>query len=319
MKFNLHQQPQSSLIIIIFIFYLITFSLSIQAQRTFTICPGEEVLLRDYILPPQTIDPGAPGAGQPSLPTCNYSIITEIRSNDGLLENGYTVAPLETTTYTIASLAIINMGWQSSELSPNNFDHCPPGQSLVVTVTIIVEECETVTDPIFTTYPWLNNFIDPIDCDNKSVYVYDADDYEFIIVKTDLAEILLTEEGKVYCMIPAGGFSFIELYDASRIINQWFCEEDIQGKLSTTKVHKKEIQLFPNPANKKIFINLQELPFEQAIITIYDVQGKQVKQTNSAIAFANIVQMDVSDLERGIYLLEVQTKDSIITEKLVIQ
>lgn len=178
--------------------------------------------------------------------------------------------------------------------------------------------CEPVTNAILETYPFLTTFIDLADCAGKSVYVYDADDYEFIIVKTHLAEILLTEEGKIYCMIPTGGFSFIELYDESRIIEQWSCEEGFEEKFSVTEIQNQGIQIFPNPAKDKVFINLQQLTFEHPVIFIYDVQGKQVKQITSADAFAGIVQLNVGDLERGIYLVEVRTSENILTQKLLI-
>lgn len=172
---------------------------------------------------------------------------------------------------------------------------------------------------VFNTYPFLTTFVDPMDCANKSVYVYDGGGYKFIIVKTDLAEILLTEDGKAYCTISSGGFSFIELYGASRILNQWSCDTGSQVRESASKFQNQGIQIFPNPAIDKLFINLQELAFEEAEISIYDLQGRQVKRTDSAEAFVGIVRMNIGDLEKGIYLVEVQTKDSIITEKLVIK
>lgn len=153
---------------------------------------------------------------------------------------------------------------------------------------------------IFNPYPFLTTFIDPSDCAGKSVYVYDADEYEFIVVKTDLAEILLTTEGKVYCMIPTGGFSFLRFYDSSRIVDSWTCEAGFQGKEARPKNQDTSIQIFPNPTTDKLFINLQALTFEQPVISVYDVQGKQVKQLSSAATFAGIVQLDVGDLERGV-------------------
>jgi len=181
------------------------------------------------------------------------------------------------------------------------------------------EDCEPGVNLIFTTYPWLTDFVDPDDCAGKNVYVYDADGYEFIVLKTDLAELLLSSEGKVYCISPTGGFSFVEMYDESRIINSWACDEEYSGKLGATKVQDQGIQIFPNPANNKVFISLQKLTFEQSVISIYNVQGKQVLQTSSVDAFAGIVQLDVSDLVKGIYLVKVRTGNSIATKKLLIQ
>jgi len=178
---------------------------------------------------------------------------------------------------------------------------------------------ENSEQAVFDNYPWLTEKIDQSNCSNEIIYVYDADSYEFLIVKTDLGESMYTSNGDIICFSAAGGFSFTDLYDESRILNSWACEEGVQGKLSTTKVQNQEIQIFPNPAKDKVFINLQKLTFEQPVISIYDVQGKEVLQTSVAETFADIVQLDVSDLNRGIYLLEVRSNDNVFTEKVIIK
>ncbi len=178
-----------------------------------------------------------------------------------------------------------------------------------------VEESEST----FNTYTWLTDFVDPAACNGESIYVYDADTYEFLIIKTNLGESLYKTNGDLICFSSAGGFSFIGLYNESRILDSWTCDTGIQGRESFSETKNQGIQIFPNPATDKLSINLQALTFEQPAISIYDVQGKQVKQLTSAAAFAGIVELNVEDLERGIYLVEVRTNENILTEKLLIK
>jgi len=300
---------------------------------TITICQGETATLTSSILPPvpPTPAPGidgqtpcSPGGGAPGpqgcSPTCRWFIEKTILPEEDLVtrSNGFfVVAPITTTTYLISSRYM--PGGVPFPGAPPIDPGCQTGQWAPEKFTVIVEECEPANNPIFNMYSWLTDFIDLNDCTGKTVYVYDADGYEFIVLKTDLAELLISSEGKVYCISPKGSFSFVELYDESRILNSWSCEEDLQGKHGTTKGHDQGIQIFPNPAKDKVFINLQKLSFEQTVITIYNVQGKQVLQTSPIDAFAGIAQLDVSNLGRGIYLLQVSSKDDIFTEKLIVK
>lgn len=179
---------------------------------------------------------------------------------------------------------------------------------------------ENSEQAVFNNYPWLTEKIDQSNCSNEIIHVYDADTYEFLVLKTDSGESMFNSNGDLICFSAAGGFSFIGLYDESRILNSWTCEQGFQGRESKPKKQDQDqdIQIFPNPANNKVFINIQKLAFEQSVISIYDVQGKEVLRTSSADAFAGIIQLDVGDLARGIYLVEVQTADTIITKKLLI-
>lgn len=499
---------------LLFLLLGLTQTLVTQAQRTFTICPGEKVVLTDFLQPSTSIDPGAPGPGLPTRPTCYYSIESTILPTDGLIEsdrNSFTVAPLSTTSYIISSRA--NIGPPPPGESLDHLDHCPTGQLTTDKFTIIVEECEPITNPIsnsetinyeteyylcygdtlieppvgigtpggpkglgltsiseasiyrlisvtpninweqrnsrlrffpnvtteyileygssfgfqdfiskrlekitivvgcsaknniiikdfpwlagitsrdecdfssievyeknnanyiyingvddkllyyqdgsflcrdnpnyscveayqltnlvknwscnqatdntsdkeiFSSYSWLSNLVDQYNCNDEVVTVYDAGSYKFVLIQNSLGERLYDTSGKFYCF-SSTGFGFLNGYDESSILEQWACNGQLSGRKVSPKTESSSLQIFPNPAKEKVFINLQELAFQQAVISIYDVQGKRVNQNSSDDAFAGIVQMDVRDLDKGIYLVEVQTSDSIETKKLLIQ
>ena len=69
---------------------------------------------------------------------------------------------------------------------------------------------------------------------------------------------------------------------------------------------EENITVYPNPANNKITIsNNKEIP-EEAIISISQINGQLVMQDK----FQNqkLIQMDVSNLSNGIYLLKIRLK-----------
>jgi hypothetical protein len=76
--------------------------------------------------------------------------------------------------------------------------------------------------------------------------------------------------------------------------------------------------LYPNPANSNINVSL--LNSSEAInsVQIHNLLGKNIKEViNSS---SNDVNIDVSDLSKGIYLVQITTQSDLkITKKLIIQ
>jgi hypothetical protein len=70
-------------------------------------------------------------------------------------------------------------------------------------------------------------------------------------------------------------------------------------------IHSKEISIYPNPANDKIFLS------NKADIEIIDITGKiLIKQLNSN-------EIDISKLAKGIYFIKIKFDDKIRTEKFI--
>ena len=80
--------------------------------------------------------------------------------------------------------------------------------------------------------------------------------------------------------------------------------------------HEQDPVVFPNPADKSITIASNcRLPVE-TIISVFNMKGEQVIQ--GKFHNQNPVEMDVSMLAKGIYLVNIQTRDGIESKKLVI-
>jgi len=77
------------------------------------------------------------------------------------------------------------------------------------------------------------------------------------------------------------------------------------------------VTIYPNPAENRITISDNRKEPGEKTISILDINGRQIL-TRTCRNQASI-NMDVSMLPRGIYVVKIQTKSGIETKKLVIQ
>jgi len=88
--------------------------------------------------------------------------------------------------------------------------------------------------------------------------------------------------------------------------------------LATQQAQKKVsiFNIYPNPASNKIFINL---PFETVCqITLTNISGKVVKQFETNVD-ESIIEMNVADLPKGMYLMELNNTSNQMMQKLIIE
>ncbi len=76
------------------------------------------------------------------------------------------------------------------------------------------------------------------------------------------------------------------------------------------------ISLFPNPATDNLMIDLSAVKEQKVSIHILDMQGKVVKSVESVVATTNNT-IDIANLATGNYMLNVITKEGIITRKFI--
>ena len=75
--------------------------------------------------------------------------------------------------------------------------------------------------------------------------------------------------------------------------------------------------VYPNPATHKISIATNNNPQGETIVCIFNMNGAILQQEK--FQSQNLMEMDLSALLKGIYLLQIQTKKGIETKKLVVQ
>lgn len=78
------------------------------------------------------------------------------------------------------------------------------------------------------------------------------------------------------------------------------------------------VSLYPNPSSENLFIDLSSLNDKDVSLEIFDIQGKQIKSTNN-ITVLSITSLDISDLARGNYVLNLITSEGTIRRKFIKQ
>jgi Secretion system C-terminal sorting domain len=98
---------------------------------------------------------------------------------------------------------------------------------------------------------------------------------------------------------------------------------DFDGKESLSKVvsvrqtQKGQIQISPNPTSDKVNILLSNNDrLESTTITVYDLIGRQVLTQKTT---ANALELDMSNLAKGTYLVKIDANNSVYTEKIIRQ
>ena len=116
--------------------------------------------------------------------------------------------------------------------------------------------------------------------------------------------------------LPEGRY-MIRIYVRTGEFNtNWFeaVKAPVTG-LTTQKLF--ELQIYPNPANDFVNIDLTGPFYEKNEITIYNVLGQLVKTLKSVEP--SKVQIDISDLVAGLYYVTVKTNNNLLlTTKLIV-
>lgn len=74
-----------------------------------------------------------------------------------------------------------------------------------------------------------------------------------------------------------------------------------------------QISVYPNPATEMLYI---ECPFKNSTLYITDIIGNKIKQ---AALENELTVIDISNLSKGVYFLNVKTAGNIITKKFIVQ
>ena len=77
------------------------------------------------------------------------------------------------------------------------------------------------------------------------------------------------------------------------------------------------VKIYPNPAKDYLQLDLTTINSKNALVRIFDVQGKLVYQTS--LANPNIVEIITADFNNGLYFLQLEMDEGVITKKLVVQ
>jgi uncharacterized repeat protein (TIGR03803 family) len=133
-----------------------------------------------------------------------------------------------------------------------------------------------------------------------------------------MTSTMLTDAGNYYCMVSNG----------CKSIKSTVCKVVIRPTGSpgceVTGIHAsestKQLVVYPNPAKDQLTIQLTNVSESRIYIVITDILGKMVQQERVVVnTNQNQVQVNISELKQGIYLLKVMNEsgESVGSEKIV--
>ena len=94
-------------------------------------------------------------------------------------------------------------------------------------------------------------------------------------------------------------------------------KETLSKVVSVSQILKGSIGIFPNPTSDKVNITLSDNDrLESTTVAVYNLIGKQVLVQKTT---ANTLELDMSSLAKGTYLLKINTNNSIYTKKIIKQ
>ncbi|HKJ78210.1 MAG TPA: T9SS type A sorting domain-containing protein, partial [Prolixibacteraceae bacterium] len=82
---------------------------------------------------------------------------------------------------------------------------------------------------------------------------------------------------------------------------------DIFNTTSISDADQSQFRVYPNPAKEKVWIESSGFNDRELMISVYDMTGKLFDVEHRA--FGSKIEMDVSHLKQGIYLVEFKTPD----------
>ena len=87
------------------------------------------------------------------------------------------------------------------------------------------------------------------------------------------------------------------------------------------KISQARLNIYPNPANQTVFVDYNSKKSGPVEISINDLSGRTVLQQNFAIQSSgkNTLQVDISALKKGVYLIVLNTGEQTISNKLIIR
>lgn len=101
------------------------------------------------------------------------------------------------------------------------------------------------------------------------------------------------------------GEAVIETFEGNTVLTQGFQQTAlIVVGTEETNFLEGEVNVFPNPTEGLISIDLKLPQYDPVEISLYDLSGKRVKFSSHQIQ-AGVIELSILDLPNGVYALEI--------------
>lgn len=160
--------------------------------------------------------------------------------------------------------------------------------------------------------------------DNKTYFVND-----YIIAGNGSSEFEVEDDGKCWFiagnsikLLPGvnikGGASFLaKIYETTTSATKSLSKSTSisENYYKNETLQDKNITIYPNPTLDRFWISVDIAESEELEVTIYDINGRYIIQRRT---YNNIIEMDLSKEERGIYIVKIQTTTGIVLKRIIL-
>lgn len=170
------------------------------------------------------------------------------------------------------------------------------------------------TTTLFDTYPWLSDLVDPDDCGNAIITLYDTGSWSALFVESEGTTVMFSLSGQRYCQ-DSPGFICAEAYgftDAD-IVEVWECTGLRKASLSVReRATAWSLEVYPNPSISMITIEVNPADADVRF-QLLDAGGQIVISGE----MAGSVTMDLSDQPSGVYFVRIVWNEEVLVKKVL--
>mgnify|MGYP000382148251 CR=1 FL=1 len=97
--------------------------------------------------------------------------------------------------------------------------------------------------------------------------------------------------------------------------------ESVKFRTGTKEIiENNNFVMFPNPANENVSIVLNATQKSEGNVNLFDMKGALIKSINTKlVAGINTVDLSLTDLPKGMYFIQINSNESTLTKKLIIE
>ena len=97
--------------------------------------------------------------------------------------------------------------------------------------------------------------------------------------------------------------------------------ESVKFRTGTNEIiENNNIVMYPNPAKENVTITLNATQKSEGNVNLFDMKGTLIKSINTQlVAGINIVDLSLTDLPKGMYFVQINSNESTLTKKLIIE
>ena len=172
-----------------------------------------------------------------------------------------------------------------------------------------------------TGLPTITDCPNDMDVDVDSNGNYTIPDFTGVINATDAFcpnSVTITQTPAIGSILSGNTTQEILLTATDSSGNEDTCSFNlIVSTLSVEDFQLDQIEMYPNPATERIFINHPQ-SIEITEVIIYDILGKQISNKRFSSLSAN-KEMSLNGLSSGLYITQIRTNIGVINNKLVVE